>query len=736
MVWGVCRRVLGHDHDADDAFQATFLVLIRKAAVILPRELVAAWLYGVAQQTARKARQTVAKRRQRERPEPPEVAEPAPRPVPDWQPLLDQEVSRLAEKYRLPLILCDLEGRTRKEAAQQLGWPEGTVAGRLARARALLARRLARHGVALPAAGLTAVLAPAAVMSATVKAASLVSTGQAAGVSANVFALTEGVLSAMMLTKIKTAGVLLTVLGLAAFTCAVLVAGQAGEPVQGPEKTAAPASKPQGNAPADPGPGPGKVQPKQSNTVYGLSAKIVVKSKLPLETDELQAELVLANESEKPLRLGMLYNHSGTYKFGHAIITFRPDDKQTAEQIAKHVITLKPGASVALPIKLSKLSSPNGKVRVSAAYQVSEAFGKEHKTWAGFVRAVVDVQQAKGVPDKGGDKGKDKGNAPKQVKLSLATEVEQRDGRPFVKVYLVNPSNIALEVVDWNEPALTVEKLCTVKVDGQSAELLGRGAFLMPGRKASKRTLPAESKTLLGVVAFDPKTAAQFTGYTPVVRRLVATGPNTYTLLPLTPAKHSVEIQVNRSLMTQFPAEVSPATVEVDLRDKPVKVEAEPKPEQDDKSKKLSLAAEVGAWKGKPYIKVYLVNPSNITLQLAGRNRLPALNVACAVKLDGAEAGIYSPEVVVLRPGLVKQALPAESKTLLGTFVFSPLSDQQFAGAMELRVRVPAPGPPGSYALLRLAPGKHTVEIRPSSNPTVQFPAEVRPVTVQVDLPK
>jgi RNA polymerase sigma factor (sigma-70 family) len=119
MVWGVCRRTLPNYHDAEDAFQATFLVLVRKAAAVVPRELVANWLYGVAHQTALKARATAARRRERERqvtemPEP-AVAEPNLRH--GLQPLLDEALSRLPDKYRAVIVLCDLEGKTRKEVA-------------------------------------------------------------------------------------------------------------------------------------------------------------------------------------------------------------------------------------------------------------------------------------------------------------------------------------------------------------------------------------------------------------------------------------------------------------------------------------------------------------------------------------------------------------------------------------------------------------------------------------------
>jgi RNA polymerase sigma factor (sigma-70 family) len=204
MVWGVCCRILCDPHDAEDAFQATFLVLVRRARAIASRELLANWLYGVARQTARKARATAARRREREMPVS-RMPEPAVREGlgSDLRPVLDEEMGRLPSKYRVVIVLCDLEGKSRKEAAQLLGCPEGTVGGRLSRARAMLAKRLARRGLAVPAGALAAVLAEKAAGS---TLASLVSsTIQAAAtgvVSGRVAALTEGVLKAMLLRKL------------------------------------------------------------------------------------------------------------------------------------------------------------------------------------------------------------------------------------------------------------------------------------------------------------------------------------------------------------------------------------------------------------------------------------------------------------------------------------------------------------------------------------------------------
>src|SRR5713226_3099822 len=112
MVWGVCRRILRNHHDAEDAFQATFLVLVRKAASVKPREMVGNWLYGVAQQTALKARATAAKQRTRER-QVADMIDPAVEEQDlseDLQFVLDQELNRLPDKYRIAIVLCDLEG--------------------------------------------------------------------------------------------------------------------------------------------------------------------------------------------------------------------------------------------------------------------------------------------------------------------------------------------------------------------------------------------------------------------------------------------------------------------------------------------------------------------------------------------------------------------------------------------------------------------------------------------------
>jgi RNA polymerase sigma factor (sigma-70 family) len=226
MVWGVCRRALGDEAGAEDAFQATFLVFVRRAASLTNRAAVGNWLYGVANKTARKARALLGRQRTEER----KVA--AHRAA--WQeeaehplvPLLDVELSRLPEKYRVPLVLCELEGASIQEAARQLGCPQGTVASRLARGRVLLAQRIKRRGLHLAGGLLVAGLGPTAL--AAVPAALAASTlqtvwtgpaGQTSdAVSAKVVALTEGVIKSMALRNLQ-------ITAAALFAAAVLALG-------------------------------------------------------------------------------------------------------------------------------------------------------------------------------------------------------------------------------------------------------------------------------------------------------------------------------------------------------------------------------------------------------------------------------------------------------------------------------------------------------------------------------
>lgn len=257
MVLGVCRRVIGHEADAEDAFQAAFLVLVRRAATIIPREKVGNWLYGVAYRTALEARTMLIRRRNKEKQmtDMLDSRDASKMQSQELSELLDRELSRLPEKYRLPVVLCELEGRSRKEVARQLRLPEGTLSSRLATARKMLARRLkassepeasapggfaALKGLTLPA--LTTDV-PSSLLRATVQTATTLAKGgaPAAGlVSAKVISLTEGVCKAMFLAKLKmTAVVVLTILTAGVGAGLLTHQGLADQPAQPKSQEAA-----------------------------------------------------------------------------------------------------------------------------------------------------------------------------------------------------------------------------------------------------------------------------------------------------------------------------------------------------------------------------------------------------------------------------------------------------------------------------------------------------------------
>lgn len=271
-----------------------------------------------------------ARRRQRER-QATDMAEPAVAEPGLWQdlrPVLDQELSRLPDKYRAVVLLCDLEGKTRKEAARQLQVPEGTVAGRLARARALLARRLARHAPAVSAGSLAALASPdgasacvpAPVVTSTIRAATLFASGQAAGViSADVAVLTEGVLKSMLLTKIKTTTVAVLVAcllsaGATGLVCRA-VAGQQSERTREQPQSAPTA----------------KDQPEPEKELRALKSEL---ARLRAENEELRGRLRKQTGNEKSDESKLVFK-----VYPVAGLTSPPDPEGKEAQSLLRVIT-------------------------------------------------------------------------------------------------------------------------------------------------------------------------------------------------------------------------------------------------------------------------------------------------------------------------------------------------------------------------------------------------------------
>lgn len=251
MVLNVCRRILHHEADVEDAFQASFLALVRKAGSIGRREVVAGWLYRVAFRVALAAKARREKLACRERPAVMESAAAAEPAWNDLRPMLDEELNRLPERYRLPIVLCYLEGLSNKEAARQLGCATGTIFSRLARGRQLLRARLLRRGLALSIGFFTTLSTRAetaslasTLVSRALNSAVLSSAGKTAaiGVSIDVASLAEGVLRAMLLSHLKkTAGVLMAVVLLIAGSVLgyrALTATEAKEPSNQPARAA------------------------------------------------------------------------------------------------------------------------------------------------------------------------------------------------------------------------------------------------------------------------------------------------------------------------------------------------------------------------------------------------------------------------------------------------------------------------------------------------------------------
>jgi RNA polymerase sigma factor (sigma-70 family) len=371
MVLSLCRRVLRDPRDIEDAFQATFLVLVRKAASIQNRGLLSNWLYGVAYRVARRARTHTLRRREREI----AVGQLEISAASDGAetegigPMLDQELNRLPAKYRAPLVLCYLNGQTHDQAAAELGCPVGTVRSRLSRGRDLLRRRLTRRGYVYPAAmagrgwdlpahvGIEAV--PQGLILSTVDAAlaiDVLKTIPAGAAAASVLALTQGVLTTMKLAQVKGTGlmILATILAAGGVIAVGYAAGQSPKQARHVEEVVANAgaeeakatppatnvTSPNQNAPAD------AADPFQSNAALPRpdadSSRVVEPSNRSIR--ELGVELKLAlNDDDRAEKLSRSnsISHEESNRYRGRVLLIQAKLDGLAEDLADEIDRLK-----------------------------------------------------------------------------------------------------------------------------------------------------------------------------------------------------------------------------------------------------------------------------------------------------------------------------------------------------------------------------------------------------------
>jgi len=342
MVLGVCRRILHDAHDVDDAFQATFLVLIRRASGLGPGDVLAAWLHGVALKVARRARSRRDRLFRRERTSVELEAQAPARSSGDrdLRAILDQEIDRLPWKYQAPIALCYLQGLTHEEAASRLGWPLGTVKGRLARARKLLASRLNRRGITSAAGAVAGSLtvdsalhaAPSEpLVAAALRASIRIADGRPwdAVVSTSIAELVRGVSTAMLFNKLKIAATLLMMTGVAA-TGAGVYGRQQADGVKPEAADPPPAAVATGNPDQEPPSAENRPSPSKPGDAIEVFTKSridpapathpVVASRPHDDPEALRKQLIEAGEQafrttfdeyrEKPLQPDRVYRAS------------------------------------------------------------------------------------------------------------------------------------------------------------------------------------------------------------------------------------------------------------------------------------------------------------------------------------------------------------------------------------------------------------------------------------------
>ncbi len=466
MVLGVCRRVLRDPHAAADAFQVTFLVLAKRAGPAPDR--LGAWLYGVAVRTAMKARGRDARRRAveadyaaRPRPEPPAADAELLR-------LIDAQLAALPEKYRLPLVLCGVQGLGKAEAADRLGLPEGTVSSRLARARDLLRGRLERRGVVVPAAALLA-LAPApgsaALLSSTVEAAV-----GAAPVSAPVLALSQEVLAAMSAPAWKLPAAVVAAFALSAGAVGLSGAQQPGTPDK------APAAKQKDKPPA---------RPAGTRLVGTLGAADAAAGTITL-TRKNEADLVVALAKDAVVTADGKAAKLGDLKAGATVEVERATDKAPATKVAATGRRVTSELVRVDGMNLSLKGKPNDQDFTLTAGAKVTLDGKDAKLTDLPIGQPVTVQlSADGSAVLGVSSGMAKGRKPQGVAPDEAEDFaapqdgEKRPARVARQTGTVGAVDAAAGTItlvrkgDGGErrDTIAVAKDATIIVDGKSAKL-------------------------------------------------------------------------------------------------------------------------------------------------------------------------------------------------------------------------------------------------------------------------
>jgi RNA polymerase sigma factor (sigma-70 family) len=435
MVLGVCRRMLPGSHDAEDAFQATFLILVRRAAAIGRRERLANWLYGVAVRTAKEARRRAARQQARER-RAMDMAKVDSEPVGDQVdlvPLLDEELSRLPSRYRAALVACELEGKSRREAAQQLGLAEGTLSTHLARGRKLLRERLIERGVSLGVgafAGLSREAVEAAVpdrlLGSTVHAALGYASGEVASgmVPAAVAALAEGVLKMMILTRLTLFVASMVTVGMAALTACVVWAAVPAGPGEPPPQAKVAGQPNNPSASDQPGPDTGPRRARVHGVVVDEAGKPIPGIEVRVENyDDHQSRGVTDFDGNfdfairSPLLNGTCLmagnadrSRLGIYQYDFSLL--EAETKQPAR------VVLKPSRMIVVHVTdPAKTPVPGAAIEVVASYRTM-AIATANEEGAATVRVPADaaVQWIVGLKSGRGldyfEHGKTQGGAP------------------------------------------------------------------------------------------------------------------------------------------------------------------------------------------------------------------------------------------------------------------------------------------------------------------------------------